>query len=249
MFQLLFQLCTYHNEYSTNFKSLGNLLANPAYIYIYLLRYGELILNKKARLSPYILLHTCRKRLRDDRRRFWDPITVPIFCRSNWGTGSQENWSVFSFRFSYALLVVSLLGLISVLSRLASLFFLMKNWMFIDHVRAWVLPNSFTLLFEWLNCEGNIWTAVAHIITGVIGSGVLSLAWCMAQLGWIAGPLAMLSFALVTIISASLLSDSYRSPDPEYGPIRHRSYREAVRMNLGKKPTHNCYISHLVENN
>jgi hypothetical protein len=31
--------------------------------------------------------------------------------------------------------------------------------------------------------EGNVWTAVAHIITGVIGSGVLSLAWSMAQLG------------------------------------------------------------------
>ncbi|KAL8136669.1 hypothetical protein V2J09_002670 [Rumex salicifolius] len=38
---------------------------------------------------------------------------------------------------------------------------------------------------------GNLWTAFAHIITGVIGSKVLSLAWCVAQLGWIAGPLSM----------------------------------------------------------
>uniref|UniRef100_A0A9I9CCV5 Amino acid transporter transmembrane domain-containing protein n=1 Tax=Cucumis melo TaxID=3656 RepID=A0A9I9CCV5_CUCME len=28
----------------------------------------------------------------------------------------------------------------------------------------------------------------AHIITAVIGSGVLSLAWAIAQLGWVAGP-------------------------------------------------------------
>ncbi|CAI0459877.1 unnamed protein product, partial [Linum tenue] len=31
-------------------------------------------------------------------------------------------------------------------------------------------------------------TASAHIITTVIGSGVLSLAWAIAQLGWVVGP-------------------------------------------------------------
>ncbi|KAH7545463.1 hypothetical protein FEM48_Zijuj01G0096500 [Ziziphus jujuba var. spinosa] len=80
---------------------------------------------------------------------------------------------------------------------------------------------------------GNVWTAVAHIITAVIGSGVLSLAWSIAQLGWIAGPLAMLSFALVTLISTFLLCNCYRSPDPEYGLNRNRSYLEAVHNNLG----------------
>ncbi|PWA71287.1 hypothetical protein CTI12_AA281510 [Artemisia annua] len=35
--------------------------------------------------------------------------------------------------------------------------------------------------------EGNAWTAIAHITTAVIGSGVLSLSWNVAQLGWIAG--------------------------------------------------------------
>ncbi|GLT53721.1 hypothetical protein SLA2020_269740 [Shorea laevis] len=87
---------------------------------------------------------------------------------------------------------------------------------------------------------GNVWTAVAHIITGVIGSGVLSLAWSMAQLGWIAGPLAMLFFALITLLSTFLLCDSYRSPDPEYGPARNRSYLEAVYMNLGKRNAWVC---------
>ncbi|CAI9763085.1 unnamed protein product [Fraxinus pennsylvanica] len=35
---------------------------------------------------------------------------------------------------------------------------------------------------------GTLVTASAHIITAVIGSGVLSLAWAIAQLGWVAGP-------------------------------------------------------------
>ncbi|KAH6821014.1 amino acid permease 7 [Perilla frutescens var. hirtella] len=82
---------------------------------------------------------------------------------------------------------------------------------------------------------GTIWTAVAHIITGVIGSGVLSLAWSMAQLGWIAGPLLMLFFAAITLISTFLMCDCYRSPDPEHGPIRNRSFAEAVELNLGEK--------------
>uniref|UniRef100_M4ESB8 Amino acid transporter transmembrane domain-containing protein n=1 Tax=Brassica campestris TaxID=3711 RepID=M4ESB8_BRACM len=34
---------------------------------------------------------------------------------------------------------------------------------------------------------GTLMTASAHIITAVIGSGVLSLAWAIAQLGWVAG--------------------------------------------------------------
>lgn len=80
---------------------------------------------------------------------------------------------------------------------------------------------------------GTVWTAVAHIVTGVIGSGVLSLAWSISQLGWIAGPLAMLLFASVTLFSSFLLSNTYRSPDPEYGPHRHPSYLNAVNLHLG----------------
>ncbi|KAL8462072.1 hypothetical protein ACS0TY_033229 [Phlomoides rotata] len=45
----------------------------------------------------------------------------------------------------------------------------------------------------------------------------------------------MLIFALITLISSFLLSNCYRSPDPEYGPIRNRSYVAAVKYNLGKK--------------
>lgn len=78
-----------------------------------------------------------------------------------------------------------------------------------------------------------MWTAVAHIITGVIGSGVLSLAWSMAQLGWIAGPLSILCFAIITVYSNSLLAYSYRYPDPVHGPSRNHSYLQAVQLYLG----------------
>ncbi|KAL0399052.1 UNVERIFIED_CONTAM: putative amino acid permease 7 [Sesamum radiatum] len=87
---------------------------------------------------------------------------------------------------------------------------------------------------------GTAWTAVAHIITGVIGSGVLSLAWSMAQLGWIWGPILMVFFASVTLASTFLLCNCYRSPDPDNGPDRNKSYIDAVRTNLGKKSAWIC---------
>lgn len=80
---------------------------------------------------------------------------------------------------------------------------------------------------------GTVWTASAHIITAVIGSGVLSLAWAIAQLGWVAGPAVMFLFSFVTYYTSSLLSDCYRSGDPVSGK-RNYNYMDAVRANLGK---------------
>lgn len=85
-------------------------------------------------------------------------------------------------------------------------------------------------------------TCVAHIITGVIGSGVLSLAWGVAQLGWIGGPVTLLCFAIITYVSSSMLSDCYRSPDSVKGQ-RNYSYMDAVRVNLGGKTTSLCVFS------
>lgn len=79
---------------------------------------------------------------------------------------------------------------------------------------------------------GNIWTASAHIITAVIGSGVLSLAWAIAQLGWIAGPVVMVLFSFVIYCTSALLADCYRSGDPITGK-RNYTYMDAVRANLG----------------
>ncbi|XP_043700853.1 probable amino acid permease 7 isoform X2 [Telopea speciosissima] len=104
------------------------------------------------------------------------------------------------------------------------------------------LPPSPSSNGQYHKRTGNTWTATAHIITGVIGSGVLSLAWSTAQLGWIAGPLSMLIFAGITIISAFLLCDCYRSPQPETGHIRHPSYMEAVKYNLGRESIWVCGV-------
>ncbi|GJN14455.1 hypothetical protein PR202_gb01287 [Eleusine coracana subsp. coracana] len=78
---------------------------------------------------------------------------------------------------------------------------------------------------------GTMWTASAHIITAVIGSGVLSLAWAIGQLGWVAGPAVMLLFSFVTYYTSSLLADCYRSGDPMTGK-RNYTYMDAVNANL-----------------
>jgi len=89
---------------------------------------------------------------------------------------------------------------------------------------------------------GTVWTAVAHLITSVIGAGVLSLSWSVAQLGWIAGPAAMIVFALVSLYTTFLLVDCYRFPDPVSGPMRNTSYRKTVRVNLGERKAWLCAL-------
>lgn len=74
-----------------------------------------------------------------------------------------------------------------------------------------------------------MFTASAHIITAVIGSGVLSLAWAMAQLGWIAGLIAILAFSLITWFTSILLADCYRSSNG----TRNYVYKDAVKSHLG----------------
>ncbi|XP_008781630.2 amino acid permease 3 [Phoenix dactylifera] len=83
-----------------------------------------------------------------------------------------------------------------------------------------------------LKRTGTLWTASAHIITAVIGSGVLSLAWAIAQLGWVAGPAVMLLFSFVIYYTSSLLADCYRFGDPITGK-RNYTYMDAVHAYLG----------------
>ncbi|KAF5200164.1 Amino acid permease [Thalictrum thalictroides] len=89
---------------------------------------------------------------------------------------------------------------------------------------------------------GTLLTAISHIITAVIGSGVLSLAWALAQLGWIAGPIALMAISVITLYSSSLLTDCYRSPDPITGR-RNYTYMEAVKANLGGSKYKLCGIA------
>ncbi|ONK77396.1 uncharacterized protein A4U43_C02F6100 [Asparagus officinalis] len=87
--------------------------------------------------------------------------------------------------------------------------------------------------------KGTVWTATAHIVSAVIGSGVLALAWSVAQFGWIAGPLVLLGFSGVTYYTSTLLADCYRYPDPVTGDIHH-AYKDAVRSYLGPREVHLC---------
>ncbi|XP_077237492.1 putative amino acid permease 7 isoform X1 [Tasmannia lanceolata] len=103
-------------------------------------------------------------------------------------------------------------------------------------------PPSSSVADGYNKRSGTFWTSIAHIITAVIGSGVLSLAWCVAQMGWIGGPLAMLMFAGITVISSNLLCDCYRSPDSETGLIRNATYMDAVRLNLGRNSRWVCGV-------
>ncbi|XP_020208495.1 amino acid permease 6 [Cajanus cajan] len=75
-------------------------------------------------------------------------------------------------------------------------------------------------------------TASAHIVTAVIGSGVLSLAWAVAQLGWIVGPTILTVFSAITLVTSFMLSDCYRYPDPVHGS-RNPRYMEMVKNVLG----------------
>ncbi|KAA0052400.1 amino acid permease 6 [Cucumis melo var. makuwa] len=67
--------------------------------------------------------------------------------------------------------------------------------------------------------------------TAVIGSGVLSLAWAIAQLGWVAGPAVLVAFSMITYLTATLLADCYRSPDPVTGK-RNYTYMDVVKAHL-----------------
>ncbi|KAL2548430.1 Amino acid permease 8 [Forsythia ovata] len=78
--------------------------------------------------------------------------------------------------------------------------------------------------------KGNVWTASAHIITAIIGSGVLSLAWGVAQLGWIAGVTTLVVFSGITLYTSNLLTDCYRSSITRK---RNYTYMEVVKNNLG----------------
>ncbi|XP_010556498.1 PREDICTED: amino acid permease 6 [Tarenaya hassleriana] len=89
---------------------------------------------------------------------------------------------------------------------------------------------------------GTWMTASAHIITAVIGSGVLSLAWANAQLGWIAGPAVLMAFSIITYFTSTMLADCYRSPDPVTGK-RNYTYMEVVRSYLGGRKVQLCGLA------
>nr|AAK33098.1 amino acid transporter [Glycine max] len=96
-----------------------------------------------------------------------------------------------------------------------------------------------------LKRTGTFWMATAHIITAVIGSGVLSLAWAVAQLGWVAGPIVMFLFAVVNLYTSNLLTQCYRTGDSVSGH-RNYTYMEAVNSILGGKKVKLCGLTQYI---
>ncbi|XLU69055.1 hypothetical protein S245_028108 [Arachis hypogaea] len=87
---------------------------------------------------------------------------------------------------------------------------------------------------------GTMWMTSSYIITAVIGSGTLSLAWSIAQLGW-SGGLVVMIFGLLTLYTSHFLADCYRGGDPITGK-RSYTYMEAVDNILGGKNSIFCGI-------
>lgn len=67
------------------------------------------------------------------------------------------------------------------------------------------------------------------------------MAWAVAQIGWIGGPVTMLLFSFVTYYTSTLLCSCYRSGDSVSGK-RNYTYMDAIHANLGKKRIHFGYL-------
>lgn len=89
------------------------------------------------------------------------------------------------------------------------------------------------LTSKWV-CEdgikrsGNTWTATGHILTAVLGSGVLALPYAMASLGWILGAICFVLFAWITLFTAQLLADLYIVDG-----VRQRTFPQMVKTTMG----------------
>uniref|UniRef100_M4DTX5 Amino acid transporter transmembrane domain-containing protein n=1 Tax=Brassica campestris TaxID=3711 RepID=M4DTX5_BRACM len=78
---------------------------------------------------------------------------------------------------------------------------------------------------------GTLMTASAHIITAGVGSGALLVAWGITPLGWVAGTLILVTFAVVNYYTSTMLADCYRSD----AGARNYTYMDVVRSYLGGK--------------
>ena len=69
-----------------------------------------------------------------------------------------------------------------------------------------------------------------HVITAIIGAGVLSLPAAMVPLGYAGGSICFLVFGLITVYTAHLLADCYC-----VNGLRQRTYTELVDTVFGRK--------------
>lgn len=78
--------------------------------------------------------------------------------------------------------------------------------------------------------RGTVFSGVMHVITAVIGAGVLTLPSAMAALGYVGGTLTVVLAGLVTLYTAQLLADLYI-----INGKRQRTYTQMVLTCFGRK--------------
>jgi hypothetical protein len=67
-----------------------------------------------------------------------------------------------------------------------------------------------TRILDAANCCAGSWgAATGHIITAVVGAGVLTLPHAVSWLGWLTGPLCLTVFFVINIWCAFMLADVY----------------------------------------
>lgn len=81
---------------------------------------------------------------------------------------------------------------------------------------------------HYLQHQGGWLLATAHIVTAIIGAGVLGLPYAMSWLGWVGGIITLLLFFAITLWSSLLLTECH-----ETGGMKHPTYRSAVLHILG----------------
>ena len=84
--------------------------------------------------------------------------------------------------------------------------------------------------FRENNKTGTVGTTTAAIFCAVVGSGVLNLPQCVAWMGWIAGPLTLIIFYLISLMTSRMLARCY-----VYKNLEHSRYHHCVRNVLGVK--------------
>lgn len=73
-------------------------------------------------------------------------------------------------------------------------------------------------------------TASGHLVTAIIGAGILGLPYAMSWLGWVAGMVCLVAFFLITLWSCTMLTDCYH-----FKGKRHTRYKWAVLHIIGPR--------------
>ena len=74
-----------------------------------------------------------------------------------------------------------------------------------------------------------------HIFCAVVGAGVLALPQSVAWIGWAAGPLLIVVFYLIILMSSQMLAMCYQTKGEDGQIYEHARYHHAVRHLLGEK--------------